>query len=137
MLYILLRDHWCNIIVLNVHDPCEDRSNDVKVSFYEEIGHILDQFSRYNMRILLGYFNVKVGREDIFKPTIGNESPHEISDDNGVRAVNCATSKNPVVKSTMFPHHNIHKYTWTSPKRKTHNQTDHVLIRQQTAFQYT
>jgi hypothetical protein len=46
------------------------------------------------MKILLGDFNAKVAREDIFKPTIGNESLHEISNDNGVRAKNFATSKN-------------------------------------------
>ena len=28
----------------------------------------------------------------------------------------------------MFHHWNIHKYTWTSPEEKTHNQTDHILI---------
>jgi hypothetical protein len=28
----------------------------------------------------------------------------------------------------MFPHCNIHKYTWTSPEGKMHNQVDHVLI---------
>jgi hypothetical protein len=31
------------------------------------------------MTILLGDFNEKVGREDIFKPTIGNESLHELA----------------------------------------------------------
>jgi hypothetical protein len=53
----------------------------------------------------------KVGRENIFKPTIGNESLHQDSNDNGVRIVNFATLKNLVVKSMMFPHRNIHKYT--------------------------
>ena len=79
------------------------------------------------MKILLGDLNAKVGREIIFKPTIGNESLHQNSNDNGVRIVNFATSKNLVVKSTMFPHQNIHKYTWTSDGQ-THNQIDHILI---------
>jgi hypothetical protein len=102
--------------------------DDVNNSFYEELGHVFDQFPRYDMIILLGDFNVKVGREDIFKPTIGNESSHEISNDSGVRVVNFATSKNSVVKSTMFPHHSILNYTWTSPVGQMHNQIDHVLI---------
>jgi len=80
------------------------------------------------MKILLGDFNAKVGRENIFKPTIGNESLHQHSNDNGMRIVKFATSKNLVVKSTMFPYRNIHKYTWTSPNGKTHNQIDHILI---------
>jgi hypothetical protein len=45
----------------------------------------------------------------------------------GVRVVNFATSNNLVVKSTMFPHRGIHKYTWTSPRGQTHNQINHVL----------
>jgi hypothetical protein len=33
------------------------------------------------MKIVLGDFSAKVGREDIFKPTAGNEIIHEISND--------------------------------------------------------
>jgi hypothetical protein len=55
------------------------------------------------MKILLEDFNAKVGKEDIFKPIIRNESLHEISNDNAFRVVNIATSKNLIVKSTMLP----------------------------------
>jgi hypothetical protein len=92
--YVTLRGCWCHIIVLNVHAPTEDRTDDVKDSFYEELECVFDKFPKYHMNIFLGDFNAKLCREDIFKPTIANESLHEISDDNGVRLVNFATSKN-------------------------------------------
>jgi hypothetical protein len=79
------------------------------------------------MKILLGDFNAKVGREGICKPTVGNKGLHQNSNDNDVRTVNFAIPINFVVKSNMFPHQNIHKYTWTSPDGKTHNQIDHIL----------
>ena len=55
---------------------------------YEELEQVFDHFPKYNMKILLGDFNAKVGRKNIFKPTIGNESLHQDSNDNGVRIVN-------------------------------------------------
>jgi exonuclease III len=72
MSYIILRGRWCNIIVLNVHAPCQDKGDDVKDSFYEELGRVFYHFPRYYMKILSGDFNAKVGRENIFKPTYGN-----------------------------------------------------------------
>jgi exonuclease III len=76
MSYIILRGCWCHVIVLNVHAPIEDKTDDMNDSFYEELERVFDKFPKYHMKILLGDFNVKVGREDIFKPTIGNESLH-------------------------------------------------------------
>jgi endonuclease/exonuclease/phosphatase family metal-dependent hydrolase len=128
MSYITLKGRWCDIIVLNVHAPTEDKDDVIKDSVYEELEEVFDQFPRYHMKILMGDFNAKVGREDIFKPITGNESLHEASNDNGVKVVIFATSKNLIVKSTTFPHRDIHKYTWTSPDAVTHNQIDHVLI---------
>jgi len=48
------------------------------------------------MKILLGDFNAKVGRENIFKPTIGDESPQQDSNDNDVRILSFATSEKSV-----------------------------------------
>jgi hypothetical protein len=44
---------------------------------------------------LLRDFNAKVGREDILKPT---EILHKISNENGVKVVNFATSKSLAAK---------------------------------------
>jgi len=78
------------------------------------------------VKILLGDFKVTVGKENIFKLIIGNDSLHQDSNDNGVRIVNFATSRN-LVKSMMLLHRNIHKYILTYPDGKTHNQIDHLL----------
>jgi hypothetical protein len=79
------------------------------------------------MKILLGDFNANVGREDIFKPIIGKECLPETCNDNGVRVVNFTTLKN-LIKSTIFPHCNIHKHTWTSPDGVTHNKINNLLV---------
>jgi hypothetical protein len=77
---------------------------------------------------MLGDFNAKVGKEDIFKSTVGNESVHEISNDNRSRVVKFTASKNLTVKSMMFIHCNIHKYTLSSLHGNTHIQIDHTVI---------
>ena len=39
--YIVLRGRWCNIIVLNVLAPSEEKSDESKDSFYEELEQVL------------------------------------------------------------------------------------------------
>jgi hypothetical protein len=62
MSYMILRGCWFHIIVLNVHAPTEDKTDDVKDSFYEELESIFDKFPKYHMKILLGDLNAK-GRQ--------------------------------------------------------------------------
>jgi hypothetical protein len=40
MSYILLSGRWCHIIVLNVHAPTEDKTDNVKDSFHEELERV-------------------------------------------------------------------------------------------------
>jgi len=89
--YIVPRGLWFNIIVLDMHEPREEKGDESKDSFCEELEQVYEHFPKYHMKILLRDFNAKVGRENIFKPTIRNESLHQDSNDNGVGVVNFAT----------------------------------------------
>jgi hypothetical protein len=93
MSYIMLRGRWCNVTVLNVHASIEDKNDDTD-RFYRDLECIFYKFHRYHTKIMLGEFSAKVGRGDVFKPTIGNESLYEIRNDNEIRVVNFTTSKN-------------------------------------------
>jgi hypothetical protein len=71
-----------------------------KTVFMRNLSMFFYNFSKYHLKFLLGDFNAKVGRESILKLTIGNESLHQYSNDNVIRIVHFAISKNVVVKST-------------------------------------
>ena len=57
MSYIVLRVPWCNIIVLDVHVPSEEKSDDLKDRFYGELEQGFDHFSKNHTKIILGDFN--------------------------------------------------------------------------------
>ena len=76
-----------------MHVLCKEESDDSKDSLYKELEHVLYQFPKYHLKIPLGDFNAKVGRENIFNPTIVNECLLQVSNDNGVRVVNFAYQK--------------------------------------------
>ena len=141
-----IRGKFFNITLINAHAPTEDKDDDVKdafffnvsllslqysvceVQFYEKLQAVYNQAPERDVKILLGDFNAKVGREMIYRPTIGMHSLHETSNENGSNLIDFAVSNNMVISSTYFPHKNIHKATWRSPDGKTVNQIDHVLI---------
>ena len=54
--YIVLRGRWRNNIVVNVHATSEERSDEPKDSFYEELEQVFDHFPKYHMKILLEDF---------------------------------------------------------------------------------
>jgi len=44
-MYIVLRGRWCNVIVLNVYAPSEEKSDDSKDSFYKELEQVFLSYS--------------------------------------------------------------------------------------------
>jgi hypothetical protein len=78
-------------------------------------------------------FYAKIGKERSFRPTIGIHSLHDITYDNGTKVVDLAIGNGLRVKSTIFPHKNIHKGTWMSPDDRYSNKIDYILVNERFA----
>jgi hypothetical protein len=63
--------------------PKQDKIDDMKSSFYEELERVFYIYLKYQMNNFLD-FSVKAGTEDILKLISRNDSLQEISNDNGV-----------------------------------------------------
>lgn len=126
--YIIVEGEWYRYVIINVHCPSEDKEDEIKDLYYETLEQVIDQFPSYDTKIVVGDFNAKIGREETFRPTIGRESLHVDSNDNGMRTILFAAAKDLIIKMTCFRHKDIHKATWVSPDRTTKNQIDHFLI---------
>ena len=101
---------------------------EIKEEFYSLLDQNVNQIARSDIKIILVDFNAKVGKESIYKPIIGNESLHNETNNNGIKMIQFVVSHGLNVRSTMFPHKDIHKETWHWADGTTANQTDHVLI---------
>jgi hypothetical protein len=49
-------------------------------------------------KIIIGDLNATIGQEEIFKPIIGKYSLHKISNDNGIRLIDVASTHNMVIR---------------------------------------
>ncbi|CAI6368861.1 unnamed protein product [Macrosiphum euphorbiae] len=109
----------------------EEKAPGEKYEFYENVEQILNETPRNRIRIVLGNFNAKLGKENIFRGNVhGNHSMHYITSENGLRLIDFVSVGGLVVKSTMFPPQDIYKRAWKVPIMvdiRT-NQIDHVMI---------
>ena len=103
------------------------KMEEVKEEFYTLLEQNINQIATSHIKIIPGDFNAKVGKEDIHKPTIGNENVHNETNNNRIKMIQFTISKGFTVRSTPFPHKDIHKETRYSPDGRTANHIDHVL----------
>jgi hypothetical protein len=87
-------------IVLNVHDPIEDKIDDTKESFCEEVERVFDKFSKHHKKLL--------GMRVCTKAVIIMELEWKF----------CHIEKSGCQKNNV-PHRLIHKFASISPDGKT------------------
>ncbi|KAI5715018.1 hypothetical protein M8J77_009060 [Diaphorina citri] len=126
--YLRLKGRFKNISIISIYAPTEESDDEAKEMFYTKLDTLFQSIPNYDYKLIMGDANAKVGQEDRWRPTIGKQSLHSTSNDNGVRLITFATAADLCIASTMFPHKDIHKGTWISPGGKVVNQIDHVLV---------
>ncbi|XP_039433298.1 uncharacterized protein LOC120415756 [Culex pipiens pallens] len=127
MCVLRVKGRFFNISIINVHSPHSGSEDDDKDAFYEQLNWTYNSCPKHDVKIVIGDFNAQVGQEEEFRPVIGKFSAHVRTNENGLRLIDFATSKNMAVRSTCFQHNLRDKYTWRSPQG-TESQIDHVVI---------
>jgi exonuclease III len=124
---VRMRGRFFNTTFISIHAPTEEKEEDIKDQFYERLERTHNEIPRNDIKIILGDFNAKIGKDVMYRPAIGTHSRHETNNENGQRIVDFTSGKNICISSMYFPHKNIHKETWISPDGGTQNQIDHVI----------
>ncbi|KAJ4449339.1 hypothetical protein ANN_00737 [Periplaneta americana] len=112
----------------SIYAPTEEKSETIKEQFYTELENAYDKIPKYDIKIIMGDFNAKVGKARYLELACGEHSLHEETNKNGKMMINFANGTDLTVEETWFKHKDIHKRTWNSPDKQTFNQIYHVLV---------
>jgi len=91
--YIVAKGQWFDISFINCYALTEDKVNETKNNFYSQIFTAYDSIPGNVIKVVKEDFNAKVGREQRYRMVIGNESLHNISNNNSERLISFATTK--------------------------------------------
>ena len=123
-----IKGKFYNVTLINIYAPTEDKEEDIKEHFYEELQRAQDRVPKHDVTTILGDMNAKLGKEKAFSQAVGRHTLHNISNENGESVANYAISNDMFLISTNFQHKKIHTGTWISPDHQTIDQIDHVMV---------
>jgi endonuclease/exonuclease/phosphatase family metal-dependent hydrolase len=123
-----VKGKYNNITLISAYAPTEDKTEETKEQFYNNLQSIVDKVPKSDITIILGDVNAKLGKEPAYNKITGKHTHHEVTNRNAELLWDFAATNNMIVMSTQFQHKQIHKGTWISPDQNTINQIDHVLI---------
>jgi len=95
---LILRTRDFRIVLINAHAPTEEKYDEEKEEIYSTLEDTMDT-AVGDVKIVLGDFNAKIGKEALYRAVIGTHSLHEVSNDNGMKLINFAVGKRLCIKS--------------------------------------
>jgi len=64
---LTIRAQWFDVSLISVHAPTEDKPQEEKETFYEDLESIINTLLNNSIHILLEDLNAKIGKETAFK----------------------------------------------------------------------
>jgi exonuclease III len=74
-----IKGKFHSITLINVYAPTEDKEEDVKEQFYEELQRTHNRLPKHDVIIILGDMNAKIGKEKTFNQVVVHYSLHDTS----------------------------------------------------------
>ena len=93
------------VTIIQAYAPCETSEDEEKDEFYSKLQDVINNIPSYDITILMGDFNVQLGRVISFC------------------AVNGLT-----IGNTFFQHKLVHKKTWRSPDGMALDEIEYICI---------
>ncbi|XP_039449305.1 craniofacial development protein 2-like [Culex pipiens pallens] len=117
MCRLRIKYRFYNYHIFKVHCPHGESTDAEQEAFYAELKQNFDSCPQRNVKIIIGWV-------ETYKPVVGSNSLHTVTNYNGQRCIDFAASRGMVVRNTLFPRKDIHKVTWTSPNQRTKTQIE-------------
>jgi exonuclease III len=97
MCWLRITGKFFDYSIINAYAPMEDKSDIEKDVFYDELRNLYDTCPKYDVKLIIGDLNAKIGKEPIYYPATGKGAHHQESNENGKRSIHFAASRNMVI----------------------------------------
>ncbi|XP_072400264.1 uncharacterized protein [Diabrotica undecimpunctata] len=102
ILYIRANSKPNKLSIINVYALTENSDELTKQQFYETLEENAEKIPEEDVLIIIGDCNTQIGKENCLREMAGENSVHDVTNNNGERLCNLAASLNMDISSTRY-----------------------------------
>ncbi len=117
-----------NIAVIQGYAPISDSTEEEIEMFNWQLEHIIEEFPKKDVKIVIGVWNAKVGTDNLGWEQVMGCHGYGQRNDRGERLLEFAFKNDLLNTNTRFQQKDNRKWTWMAPDGKYTNMIDLVLV---------
>jgi hypothetical protein len=71
-----IKGKFNNLSIIRLHAPTEEKTNEEKEKFYEDLQTVHNKIPKHDIVKILGDLNTKIGKEDVYQNVAGKRTLH-------------------------------------------------------------